>query len=98
MTRLVLATRLADDLDRIAAHLLDHEASDIEARLAEIIEALQVLTRHPLIGRKVKLGRRDLVIGRGARSYLALYAYGALDDVVIVAALRAQREAGFGEV
>jgi plasmid stabilization system protein ParE len=98
VTRLVLATRLADDLDRIAAHLLEHEASDVEARLAEIIEALQVLTRHPLIGRKVKLGRRDLVIGRGARGYLALYAYGALDDVVVVAALRAQREAGFGEV
>jgi len=56
VTRLVLATRLADDLDRIAAHLLEHDASDVEARLAEIIEALQVLTRHPLIGRKVKGG------------------------------------------
>ena len=98
MTRLVLATRLADDLDRIAAHLLEHDASDVEARLAEIIEALQVLTRHPLIGRKVKLGRRELVIGRSARGHLALYAYDALEDVVVVAALRAQREAGFSEV
>ena len=98
MTRLVLATRLADDLDRIAAHLLEHDASDVEARLAEVIEALQALTRHPLIGRKVKLGRRDLVIGRSARGYLALYAYDALEDVVVVAALRAQREAGFSEV
>jgi len=98
VTRLVLATRLADDLDRIAAHLLEHDASDVEARLAEIIEALQVLTRHPLIGRKVKLGRRELVIGRSARGHLALYAYDALEDVVVVAALRAQREAGFSEV
>jgi len=98
VTRLVLATRLADDLDRIAAHLLEHDASDVEARLVEIIEALQVLTRHPLIGRKVKLGRRELVIGRSARGYLALYAYDALEDVVVVAALRAQREAGFSEV
>jgi len=98
VTRLVLATRLADDLDRIAAHLLEHDASDVEARLAEVIEALQALTRHPLIGRKVKLGRRDLVIGRSARGYLALSAYDALEDVVVVAALRAQREAGFSEV
>ena len=98
MTRLVLATRLADDLDRIAAHLLEHDASDVEARLVEIIEALQVLTRHPLIGRKVKQGRRELVIGRGARGYLALYAYDALEDVVVVAALRAQREEGFSEI
>jgi len=98
VTRLVLATRLADDLDRIAAHLLEHDASDVEARLVEIIEALQVLTRHPLIGRKVKQGRRELVIGRGARGYLALYAYDALEDVVVVAALRAQREEGFSEI
>lgn len=97
MTRLLLAIRLADDLDRIAAHLREYEASDVEARLAEVIEALQVLTRHPLIGRKVELGRRELVIGRGARGYVALYAYDPLDDVVAVAALRAQREAGFDE-
>jgi len=97
-TRLVLASRLADDLDRIAAHLLEHEAGDVEARLAEVIEALQVLTRHPLIGRKVEPGRRELVIGRGARGYVALYAYDPLDDVVAVAALRTQREAGFVEL
>lgn len=97
MTRLVLASRLADDLERIEAHLLAHDAIDVEARLAEIAEALQVLERHPLIGRKVQAGRRELVIGRGARGYVALYAYDALDDVVAVAALRAQREAGFGE-
>jgi plasmid stabilization system protein ParE len=97
VTRLLLAHRLADDLDRIAAHLREHEASDVEARLAEVIEALQVLTRHPLIGRRVKLGSRELVMGRGARGYVALYVYDPLDDVVAVAALRAQREAGFGE-
>ena len=94
MTRLVLASRLADDLDRIEAHLLAHDGP---ARLADIIEVLQLLERHPLIGRKVQGGRRELVIGSGARGYVALYAYDALDDVVAVAALRAQREAGFGE-
>ena len=97
MTRLVLASRLADDLDRIEAHLLAHDVADVPARLADIIEALQLLERHPLIGRKVQGGRRELVIGSGARGYVALYAYDALDDVVAVAALRAHREAGFGE-
>jgi len=96
VTRLVLASRLADDLDRFAAHLLEHEAGDVEERLTEAIEALQLLTRHPLIGRNVELGRRGLVMGRGARGYVALYSYDPLDDVVAVAALRAQREAGFG--
>jgi len=38
------------------------------------------------------------VIGRSARGYLALYAYDALEDVLVVAALWAQREAGFSEI
>ena len=97
MTRLLFAGRLADDFARIEAHLLAHELGDVEGRLAEIVQALQVLTLHPLIGRKVAFGRRELVIGRGARGYVALYAYDAYDDVVAVAALRAQKEEGFGE-
>lgn len=97
MTRLVLAGRLAEDLDRITAHLEAHGVRDIGARLAEIIDGLQILERHPLIGRKVDSRQRELVIGRGARGYVALYAYDPLDDVVAVLALRAQREAGFRE-
>jgi toxin ParE1/3/4 len=97
MTRLLFAGRLADDFARIEAHLLAHEVGDVQARLTEIVDALQVLTQHPLIGRKVASERRELVIGRGARGYVALYAYDPFDDVVAVAALRAQREAGFGE-
>jgi plasmid stabilization system protein ParE len=96
VTRLVLARRLGDDLARIEAHLHAHDSSDVEARLAEVLDALQVLALHPLIGRKVEHGQRELVIGRGARGYVALYTYDALDDVVAVAALRAQREDGFG--
>lgn len=97
MTRLVWSGRLADDLDRIETHLRAHDASEVQERITEIIESLLVLERHPLIGRKVNSGRRELVIGRGARGYVALYAYDPQGDVVVVAALRAQREAGFGE-
>jgi len=97
MTRLLFAGRLADDFARIEAHLHAHEVGDVQARLTEIVDALQVLTQHPLIGRKVAFDRRELVIGRGAGGYVALDAYDAFDDVVAVGALRAQREAGFGE-
>jgi len=94
---LLLAARVWDDLDRIRAHLLAHDVEDVEARVDEIIDALQLLTRHPLIGRKVGQGQRELVIGSGSRGYVALYAYDRLDDLIAVAALRAQRELGFGE-
>ncbi|MEO8125202.1 MAG: type II toxin-antitoxin system RelE/ParE family toxin [Burkholderiales bacterium] len=97
MTTLRLGAELAEDFVRVAAHLAVHDVPDIDARLGEIVEALQVLTRHPLIGRPVAGVWRELVIGRASRGYVARYWYDAVDDAVSVTALRAQREAGFGE-
>jgi toxin ParE1/3/4 len=88
------APRLAEDLARIAEHLLAHEVSSIGERLAAVLHALDVLERHPLIGRKVQHNRRELVTGRDSRGYVALYRFDELDDVIEVLALRAQREAG----
>ena len=39
--------------------------------------------------------KRELVIGRGSRGYLALYRYVAEIDTVFVLALRSQRETGY---
>ncbi len=97
MTTLRFAAELAEDFARIAAHLAAHEVPDIDERLAEIVDAMQVLARHPLIGRRSADGWRELVIGRGARGYLARYRYDPAGDSVRVVALRAQREAGFRE-
>lgn len=83
------------DLDRIVAHLEAHEADDIAARVADILESLELLQRHPLIGRPTQPPRRELVIGQGSRGYVVLYRYDPLDDMVVVLGLRAQREAGF---
>jgi len=95
MTRVVLATELADDIERITTHLLAHEASHVAERIGEIYGALAVLANHPLIGRPAAQDRRELVIGRDARGYVARYRYDAVEDTVVVIALRAQRELGF---
>ena len=97
MTRLSIAARIEDDIARITAHLQTHEVDDIRARVDEIFDALMLLRRHPLIGRPVSDGLRELVIGRDARGYVARYRFDPVADEVRVAALRAQREAGFGE-
>lgn len=90
-----LAPRAQRDLDRITDHLIAHDVADVDARMAEILDALQLLVRHPLIGRPAAAGMRELVIGRGSRGYVALYELDEAHDEVVVAALRAQREAGF---
>ena len=68
---------------------------DAPERIAEIVEAIQVLVHSPLIGRKVRGGKRELVIGRASRGYVALYRHVSEIDVVFVLALRGRRESGY---
>ena len=95
MSRIELAAELGEDVDRILDHLARHGIDDPSSRIREIIQAIDVLEHNPLIGRPVEANKRELVIGRRARGYLALYRYVAEIDTVFVLALRSQREAGY---
>jgi toxin ParE1/3/4 len=95
VTTLSYASGLGEDFERIVAHLVSYGVQGVYERVAEVFEALWLLTQHPLIGRPADTGERELVIGEGNRGYVALYRYDPLDDAVEVLALRAQREAGF---
>ncbi|MGJ7506027.1 type II toxin-antitoxin system RelE/ParE family toxin [Variovorax sp. GT1P44] len=95
MARVELAPEVLDDLDRFLEHMTQFDAVDIAKRVEEVIEAIQVLAHSPRIGRPVKEGKRELVIGKGVRGCVALYRYLAEIDTVFVLAVRAQRESGF---
>lgn len=95
MTRVRLAPGVIDDLERIVEHLHRYEVDTAEARAGEIISALDVLADNPLIGRPAGDDKRELLIGRGSRGYLALYRYLPLIDIALVLAIRAQREGGY---
>lgn len=97
MARLNLAAGAEADLDRLYEFLAadDPVAADAVADL--ILEGITILERHPLIGRPAEEGKRELVISRGRSGYVALYKYVPEEDVVLVLALRHQREAGYPE-
>ena len=95
MARIELAEEIADDFERILEHLLHHEAVDPTGRITEIMRAVDVLEFNPQIGRSVAGGLRELIIGRDANGYVALYSYLPQIDVVFVLAIRGQREAGY---
>ena len=63
--------------------------------MGDTLEAIQILTHSPLMGRPVKDGKRELIIGRATRGYVTLYRYVAPIDTVFVLAVRVQREAGY---
>jgi plasmid stabilization system protein ParE len=60
-----------------------------------IVEAVEVLANHPLVGRKAEKGYRELVISRGHSGYIALYSCERQHDTVLILAIRHQREAGY---
>ncbi len=95
MSRLELAPEVLDDFERFMNHLLGAGVGGAASRIAEIVQALQVLTHSPSIGRKVRGGKRELVIGSDSHGYVALYRFVADIDSVFVLAMRSQREAGY---
>ncbi len=95
MSRIELAPEIGGDIDRILDHLVRHHVDDAPSRIREIIQAIAVLEQNPLIGRPVHGEKRELVIGRRARGYVALYRYLPEIDTIFVLALRSQREAGY---
>ena len=97
MSYIELAAEVAEDFDRILDHMASHEVENPGQRIGEIIAALDILEKNPLIGRPVAKAKRELVIGRRSHGYVALYRYVPEMDTVFVLAIRSQHEAGYTE-
>jgi toxin ParE1/3/4 len=95
LARIELAPEIAEDFDRILAHLRNHEVEDPIERVQQLVQGFSVLEFNPLIGRPTQNELRELVIGRRSRGYVALYRYVAEIDTVFVLAVRGQKEAGY---
>lgn len=97
MSAIELAPEITQDVSRILAHPAQFEVEAAEQRVLEIVAALDILEKSPLIGRPIASDLRELVIGRGSRGYVALYRYISEIDTVFILAIRSQREAGYRE-
>jgi plasmid stabilization system protein ParE len=98
MTRIEMAPEVLDDFDRFFDYIAQFDVGSAAERIGEIVEAVQVLSTSPMIGRPVKGGKRELVIGRASRGYVALYRYVAPRDTGFVLAMRSQRESGYKNI
>ncbi len=95
MSRHVFSTDAAEDLERLVDFLMTEQPEDAIHTVDLIVDAIQILDTHPLIGRPVEQGMRELIISRGKTGYLALYDYDEASDLVVVLAIRHQRERGY---
>jgi plasmid stabilization system protein ParE len=95
MAKVRLSARAFAHLERIFEFIAEHDPARALQTVQRIREAVMLLERHPLIGRPAEDGRRELVIGHGRGTYVALYRWFPADESVLVLAIRHAREAGY---
>lgn len=95
VTRVTYALGAMRDLERLRDFLAAHDPEAALVAAKGIADVISMLERHPLIGRPVEMGMRELVISRGRTGYVALYDFLDTIDTVVILAVRHQREAGF---
>jgi addiction module RelE/StbE family toxin len=95
VAQVIYSRRAFSDLERLADFLSEEAPGAAIAAIEVICDGVEILARHPLIGRPCEQGLRELVISYGKRGYVALYSYEPQEDVALILAIRHQREAGF---
>jgi plasmid stabilization system protein ParE len=98
VAEVVYSRHAFSDLERLAEFLAKDPPKAVAAAIEVIRDGIEILERHPLVGRPCEEGLRELLISYGKSGYVALYSYEQLQDVVLVLALRHQREAGYSPV
>lgn len=72
--------------------LAEQDPGSARAAATVIREAVEILSHHPLIGRRIEGELRELIISFGKTGYVALYRFLPARDQVRILAVRHQRE------
>ena len=94
MAEVVYSRHAFTDLERFTAFLAKDAPKVAIAAIDVIRNGIEILERHPLVGRPCEEGLRELLISYGKRGYVALYSHEQQQGVVLVLAVRHQRDAG----
>ncbi len=95
MAQVVYTQNALTNLERAFAFLAEHDpASAVDAAVA-IGNAVNILSDHPLIGRRVEGEIRELVISYGKTGYIALYRFLPEQNLIRLLAIGHQRELDF---
>jgi len=92
VAEIVYSPNAIANIERAFEYLAEKDPRAALAAAAAIRTAVEVLARHPLIGRPVEGELRELVISFGRTGYVALYRFMPSENRVRVLALRHQRE------
>jgi len=97
VARIVHSPEAIADLAHLWQFLTDAAPESAADAVDDVAAALNVLSAHPLIGRRVDDDLRELVISRGVTGYVALYRFEEASETVRILRIRHQRESGFSD-
>ena len=97
MARIEVTERALRDLERLFDFIAEEDPVRARKQLVSVRRAFELLADHPLLGREAEEGRRELILSRGRYGYIAKYRWLAAEDVILILAVRHQREAGYAE-
>ena len=89
---LIYSARALADTDRVFEFLVEQDPPSAIKAAAAIRHAVETLAEHPLIGRNVSGGLRELVISFGKTGYVALYWFFPERAEIWILGIRHQRE------
>ena len=95
MATVEITQRALADLERLIDFIAAGDPQSAREQVLSVRKALEVLADHPLLGRAVEKGRRELVLSRGRYGYIAKYRWLPAEDIVLILAVRHQLEAGY---
>lgn len=95
MAQVGFSARAFEDFERVFDFYANDDLELARDQVQAIQQAVAILADHPLIGRLVKHGLRELVISRGKTGFVALYRFSPQLDQVRILRIRHQRELGF---
>jgi plasmid stabilization system protein ParE len=97
VARIEVTERAVRDLERLFDFIAEEDPVRARKQLVSVRRAFELLADHPLLGREAEEGRRELILSRGRYGYIAKYRWLAAEDVILILAVRHQREAGYLE-
>lgn len=92
MAQVIYSARALDDIERAFEFLAEHDPASAVNAAAAIRHGVEALAEHPLIGRSVTAGLRELVISFGKTGYVALYWFSPERAEIWILGIRHQRE------
>jgi plasmid stabilization system protein ParE len=95
VAQVVYSARSLAHIERAFQFLRNKTPAAALDAVTAIQSAVDNLSAHPLVGRRIEGELRELIISYGQTGYVALYRFVVARDEVRILAIRHQRELGF---